>query len=130
MGEPQGPRIGSITWADLTVAAAPALRDFYRAVVGWESSEVDMGGYTDYCMNLPGSADPIAGICHARGANVNLPPQWLVYINVSDLDHSMARCVEGGGEVIAGPRSMGQQGRFCVIRDPAGAVAALFEPAR
>ena len=129
MGEPAGPRIGSISWADLTVAAAAEVRDFYRSVVGWDPGEVEMGGYTDYCMNLPGSGEPIAGICHARGANTNLPPQWLVYINVGDLDQSMVRCVEGGGTVIAGPRSMGKQGRFCVIRDPAGAVAALFEPA-
>ncbi len=129
MPESARPRIGSISWADLTVADATALRDFYRAVAGWESSDVEMGGYTDFCMNLPGGADPIAGICHARGANTNLPPQWLVYINVTDLDHSMARCVEAGGEVIAGPRAMGTQGRFCVIRDPAGAFAALVEPA-
>lgn len=128
MSEPAGPRVGSITWADLTVAAASDVRDFYRAVVGWEPSEVEMGGYTDYCMNRPGSGDPIAGICHARGANANLPPQWLIYINVSDLELSMARCLEGGGALIAGPRNMGKLGRFCVIRDPAGAVAALFEP--
>ena len=129
MSQPQGPRIGTISWADLTVAAAPAVRDFYRAVVGWESVDVEMGGYSDFCMNLPGSGDPIAGICHARGANANLPPQWLIYINVLDLDQSMARCVEGGGAVLAGPRAMGSQGRFCVIRDPAGAAVALFEPA-
>ena len=130
MADPAPPRIGSISWADLTVADADGLRDFYRAVAGWEPSPVDMGGYTDYCMNLPGSGDPIAGVCHARGANVNLPPQWLVYINVSDLDQSIAACAEGGGTVVDGPRKMGNQGRFCVIRDPAGAFAALVEPAR
>lgn len=129
MSEPAPPRLGSISWADLTVPAAPAVRDFYRDVVGWEFSEVDMGGYVDFCMNLPGGGEPIAGICHARGANSNLPPQWLVYINVTDLDHSIARCLEGGGDVIAGPRSMGKQGRFCVIRDPAGAAVALVEAA-
>jgi predicted enzyme related to lactoylglutathione lyase len=129
MSEPTRPRIGSISWADLTVAAAPAVRDFYRRVTGWEFSEVEMGGYVDYCMNLPGGGEPIAGICHARGANANLPPQWLVYINVMDLDQSIAECLAGGGAVIAGPRSMGKQGRFCVIRDPAGAAAALFEAA-
>ena len=34
-------------------------------------------------------------------------------------------CVELGGQVIDGPREMGGQ-TFCVIRDPAGAVAALI----
>ena len=32
---------------------------------------------------------------------------------------------ELGGEVLVGPR--GEKARFCVIRDPAGAVAALYE---
>lgn len=36
---------------DLTVADAPAVRDFYAAVAGWTPAEVPMGGYSDYCMN-------------------------------------------------------------------------------
>ena len=120
---------GSITWADLTVGDAESLREFYAVVVGWQSSALDMGGYEDFCMNLPSNGQPVAGLCHARGSNADLPPQWLIYITVEDVEKSAARCVELGGQVISGPRSMGGQGTFCVIRDPAGAVAALFEPA-
>jgi predicted enzyme related to lactoylglutathione lyase len=72
----------------------------------------------------------VAGICHARGSNADLPAQWLATITVEDVDRNAARCAELGGEILAGPRDMGSQGRFCVIRDPAGAVAALFSPAR
>ena len=120
-------KIGTISWIDLTVDNASDVRNFYREVVGWESGAVDMGGYDDYNMNLPAENTPVAGVCHARGSNANLPPQWLIYITVSDLDESMSKCKDLGGEVIAGPRELGPQGRFCVIRDPAGAVAALHE---
>jgi predicted enzyme related to lactoylglutathione lyase len=120
--------VGTITWTDLTVANAEAVRDFYSAVVGWKSSPVDMGGYNDYNMNTPESGKTAAGICHTRGVNAELPPQWLVYITVEDVDKSAARCVELGGKVIAGPKGMGGHGRYCVIQDPAGAVAALFTP--
>lgn len=124
------PQVGAIGWIDLTVPDATALRDFYQAVTGWSTSDVAMGGYTDYCMlPAPGEA-PVAGICHARGANADLPTQWLIYINVADLDASVARCKELGGQVLVGPNGMGGYGRMCVIRDPAGAVAALFEPKR
>jgi predicted enzyme related to lactoylglutathione lyase len=85
-----------------------------------------MGGYADFTMSTPG-ASQVAGVCH--GGNAGLPPQWLVYISVEDLDQSAARCVELGGQVLAGPSGMGGSGRFCVIKDPAGAVAALFQPA-
>ena len=27
----------------------------------------------------------VAGVCHARGANANIPPVWLVYFTVADL---------------------------------------------
>ncbi len=66
--------------------------------------------------------------CHARGVNADLPPQWLVYIVVDDVDRSAATCQELGGAIVAGPRPPAG-GRTCVIRDPAGAVCALYEPA-
>jgi predicted enzyme related to lactoylglutathione lyase len=118
---------GTIAWVDLTVTEAERLRDFYRQVVGWTAEDVDMGGYQDFNMLPPGSSEPAAGICHARGANARLPPMWLVYLLVVDLEASIAACREGGGEVIDGPRGLGPAGRFCVIRDPAGAVSALYE---
>jgi predicted enzyme related to lactoylglutathione lyase len=121
--------IGSINWIDLTVAAATDVRDFYREVVGWRWTGLDMGGYEDFCMNLPAGGTTVAGICHARGTNADLPPAWLVYITVADVDRSAARCVALGGAVLAGPRELGGMGRYCVIRDPAGAAAALFQPA-
>jgi predicted enzyme related to lactoylglutathione lyase len=112
---------------DLTVPDAAGVRDFYRAVVGWSTSDVDMGGYSDYCMHPVEGEPPVAGICHARGANAGLPACWLVYLTVTDLERSLRECVERGGSVVAEPRSAGQS-RFAVISDPAGAVAALFQP--
>lgn len=124
------PGVGRVAWVDLTVPDAAAERDFYRQVVGWGSAEVEMGGYSDFNMLQPGSGDVAAGICHARGVNAGLPPVWLVYVAVADLEASTARCRELGGAVVAGPSGMGSYGRYCVIRDPAGAHLALYEPAR
>ena len=122
-------KIGSIGWVDLTVENAEGIRDFYKDVVGWEPSPVDMGDYSDFTMNIPGTDDPTAGICHKRGTNAGLPSCWMVYVTVADIERSAACCRERGGEVLIGPKDMGQHGRYCVIRDPAGAVAALIEPA-
>jgi predicted enzyme related to lactoylglutathione lyase len=123
------PPIGSITWFDLTVPNADQVRDFYAAVVGWKWTPLPMGGYSDYCMNLPDSGDTVAGVCHARAVNSSMPAQWMLYINVANLEQSMARVLELGGKVIVPVRGYAGQGRFVVIQDPAGAVAALFEPA-
>jgi predicted enzyme related to lactoylglutathione lyase len=119
---------GEIRWVDLTVRDAPAIREFYEAVVGWKSSPVSMGDYSDWTMAPNNIEEPVAGVCHARGQNDGLPPAWLIYITVADLHASMAACRERGGEVVFGPKNFGPEGSWCVIRDPAGAYAALFEP--
>jgi predicted enzyme related to lactoylglutathione lyase len=120
------PRVGSIVWSDLTVPDAARIRDFYAAVVGWEPEAVDMGAYSDFTMKTSDGTG-VAGVCHARGVNADLPGQWLIYIIVKDLGQSIAQCEELGGEVLVSPRDMGGTGRYCVIRDPTGAVAALFQ---
>jgi uncharacterized protein len=120
--------IGKISWADLTSEAAEDVGAFYREVVGWKSEGVEMGGYQDHCM-LSEDGTAVAGVCHARGVNAGLPAQWLIYITVADLEHSLARCRELGGEVVREARGMGGMGRFAVVRDPAGAVCALFQKA-
>ncbi|MGA9116818.1 MAG: VOC family protein [Bacteroidota bacterium] len=126
MSTPQKPPTGSIVWADLTVPDAGPISEFYREVVGWNPEGVAMGDHEDYSMLPPGGGEPQAGICHARGVNRDLPPQWLLYVTVGDIQAAARRCRELGGSVLAGPRAtMG--GTYCVIRDPAGAVMALLE---
>jgi predicted enzyme related to lactoylglutathione lyase len=122
------PKPGTISWTDLTVPDAPAVRDFYAAVVGWKVMPIPMGGYDDYCMLPPGGRQPAAGICHARGKNADIPPQWLVYLTVPDLARSLRACKKSGGKVIAPTRKMGGA-KMAIIQDPAGAVAALYQPA-
>jgi predicted enzyme related to lactoylglutathione lyase len=85
-----------------------------------------MGGYADYCMNQPADATTTTGICWARGVNADLPPVWLVYFIVESLDASLAQVKARGGEVLRKPKSSGG-GRLAVIRDPAGAICALYE---
>lgn len=127
MSEPQKPETGTIAWTDLTVPDAEAIRDFYAEVTGWKPEPVAMGDYEDFNMTAPASGVPVAGVCHARGGNKDIPPAWMIYIVVEDVEQSAARVEELGGEVLVPPR--GKQARFCIIRDPAGAVAALYQQA-
>ncbi|MBU0519637.1 VOC family protein [bacterium] len=122
------PANGSVSWRDLTVPNADLVRDFYCKVVGWETEPVDMGGYRDYNMK-DAAGNVVAGICHARGSIKNLPPQWLMYITVDNLDRSIAKCHELGGKLLTGPNDYGGMGRYAVVQDPAKAVVALYESA-
>jgi predicted enzyme related to lactoylglutathione lyase len=126
--EKSKPAIGSIGWFDLTVPDAVRVRDFYAAVVGWKSQGFDMGGYEDFVMAEPESGRAVAGVCNKRGVNADVPSQWLLYIIVANCEAAAQKVVELGGELVRKPGSAGAMGRYCVIRDPAGAVCALFEP--
>ena len=119
------PEIGTIAWRDLTVQDAEGIRDFYCDVVGWQAAPHNMGDYDDFNIQTPESGEVITGICHARASNANVPPVWLFYVNVEDVDKSATRCLALGGKVIDGPRMMGHS-RFCVIQDPAGAMIGLI----
>jgi uncharacterized protein len=121
----KGPEVGSVVWWDLTVPDAAAIKDFYSEVVGWKVSPHDMGDYRDFNVLTPESGEVVTGICHARGVNAAIPAQWLLYVQVANVEESAARCVELGGKVIDGPKQIGE-GQMCVIQDPAGAVLALI----
>jgi len=119
--------IGKIGWLDMTVDDASGIRDFYKAVTGWQTEVISMGDYDDYVMKTPAEGEGVAGICHARGSNADLPPGWLIYIVVEDVEKSATSCKALGGTVLVEPRDL-SGGRFCVIEDPSGAPAALYQP--
>lgn len=119
---------GSIGWIDMVTTDASAIQEFYKDVVGWTASPVSMGDYEDYTM-MNGD-QPAAGVCHHQGMNSDIPPSvWMMYINVADLDKSLAAVEKGGGKKLTAIKDMGSYGRACYIEDPSGARCALFEPA-
>ncbi|MEM9383432.1 MAG: VOC family protein [Pseudomonadota bacterium] len=120
--------MGRIAWLDLTVPDASGIRDFYRRVVGWAPQDVGMEDagerYVDYNMCM-GEGTPAAGICHARGPNAVIPPVWLIYLPVADLEDSVRRAREQGGEIIKTTSQTHGEHAYAVVRDPVGACFAL-----
>ncbi len=119
-------RAGCISWLTLTVSDAPATRDFYRQVVGWSAQNIEMEAYTDYNM-LGEDGNPAARVRHARGANLGLPPVWLMDLPVGDLSESVRRVREGGGEIIKATQETDGTYASAVVRDPVGACLALVQ---
>jgi len=127
-GGADGP-VGCIAWLDLTVPDADATRDFYREVVGWTVHEIPMedGGerYADYGM-AGGDGKAAAGICHARGANADLPPVWMIYLTVGDLAESLRRVEEEGGRVLKAVRNEDGSYFYSAVQDPVGVYLGLM----
>ena len=120
--------VGRIAWLDLTVPDASATQDFYRQVVGWSVQNVEMRDgderYADYNM-LGDDGAPAAGVCHARGVNVGLPPVWMIYLPVGDLEESLRRVQEEGGKVVKAMKGADGKHVYAAVQDPVGVSLAL-----
>lgn len=119
--------VGELGWLDLTVDDADGVRDFYAKAVGFRPQPVDMGEYADYNMTSPESGTARAGVCHRRGQNAEIPPVWIPYFQVAGLEARVAAVEAEGGTLLSAIRGSASSGRYVFVRDPAGAVCALFE---
>jgi predicted enzyme related to lactoylglutathione lyase len=119
LGEP-----GALCWTELATADTSTAKKFYTSLFGWkEKTSSDAGiAYTEFSVG----DRPIAGMMEMAG----VPPHWLPYFQVADCDSAAAKATELGATYIVPPRDIPNVGRFAVIRDPQGAVFAIFKPAR
>ena len=80
--------------------------------------------YADYTM-IGEHGDPAAGVRHARGVNLGLPPVWMIHLPVGDLAESLRRVREGAGKVIKATRGTDGECAYAAVQDPVGAFLAL-----
>jgi predicted enzyme related to lactoylglutathione lyase len=109
-----------MSWEDLRSADPAVSQAFYAAVFGW-TLEPLFEGY-GIVVN-PDAPHPVGGIGPLWGS----APGWLVYFGVPEVDAAAAAAAAGGGEVVMAPHDS-EYGRMAQVRDPGGAVFAVFAP--
>jgi len=62
--------------------------------------------------------------------DAHVPPHWMLYIRVENVDKPAAKAVELGGKQIVPPTDIPNIGRFSIIQDPTGAMFSLFQPGK
>jgi hypothetical protein len=97
---------------------------YYTRLFGWTTREVDMAEGPPYVMFRMGDED-IAGMMQFDPAQ-GIPPMWMAYGTVDDVDRAAAKVTELMGSVYFGPKDIPGVGRFVVIADPAGAALAAI----
>jgi predicted enzyme related to lactoylglutathione lyase len=127
--KPQGPPgAGVFIWHELSTSNVPDVKRFYADLFGWTAHDMPMAGGSTYTLFRRGGTD-IAGCMPNQGHGKGSPPAWLVYVAVDDVDASSAKARALGATAVVEPTDIPGIGRFSVIRDPHGAVLALFKPA-
>jgi predicted enzyme related to lactoylglutathione lyase len=107
-------------WFDLRTKDAAASRSFFERLFDWDVAEVPVG---DSKVPMIGGEQPWASIVDDGGDRVG----WFPYVQVSDLEAATAQAKELGATVLQ-PATQGPAGTYTPIREPGGAVLALFKP--
>lgn len=119
---------GAFCWADLATSDADGAKTFYAAFFGWGREDRDMGGDGVYTL-LDLNGQYVAGLmslCEDE-QNQGIPPHWNAYVAVDSCEETVRRAQDLGGTVLVAPFDIPDAGRMAVIRDPQGAVLALWQ---
>jgi predicted enzyme related to lactoylglutathione lyase len=119
-----GPQHGAFCWNELNTNDAAGAKPFYTELFGWKMKEsTDAMPYTEFGVT---EGQPSGGIFQLPEEMGNIPPFWLAYVAVDDVDASSAKVEELGGKIHKAPADIPGVGRFSIVADPAGAVLALI----
>ncbi|MCA0997981.1 VOC family protein [Alloyangia pacifica] len=118
------PREGHCAWNELRTPDPSAALEVYAACFGWEKTDsMDMGPAGSYDMLRN---PPHASLLGAMMSSGDMPPQWLFYFRVADIDKAAAYIDHNGGEMLMGPQEIPGGEYILNARDPQGAVLALI----
>ena len=63
-----------------------------------------------------------------KGQEKEIPPHWMSYITVDDLDAMVGKAEALQAEIVVPPQDVNDYGRFSLLKDPTGAHIALWQP--
>jgi predicted enzyme related to lactoylglutathione lyase len=115
---------GQFVWYELTTPDVDAAIRFYPRFTGWGQQQFD----ETYTMWTDGAV-PVGGIfrltdeMRAQG----VPPNWMPYVEVSNVDDTATKASSLGGTVVAGPNDIPGIGRYAVVQDPQGATFGIYK---
>lgn len=120
---------GTFCWADLATTDPAAARKFYGNLFGWGGQEIPLGQDMSYTLFQVGGRD-VAGMGGLMPEQVaqGVPPHWMAYVASADVDRSAERAGQSGGAVLMPPMDVMDSGRMTMVRDPEGAIVALWQP--
>lgn len=110
---------GPFVWFDLCSEDAAKSRAFHEQLFGWEVADIPAGNGS---IPMIGGDQPWASLVGDGRGHVG----WFPYVQVDDLQVSTENALELGATVLQ-PATEGPAGTYTPIREPGGAVFALFQ---
>lgn len=116
---------GAMAWCEVNTRDASAASAFYRDVFSLDAQKLDDPSMTYFMLNQ--SEAPVAGVLQMNADWGELPPHWMSYFVVNNIDESSEVVKANGGKVAHGPFDS-PYGRIAVIMDPQGAALSIIQP--
>ena len=111
---------GGFSWSELITKDVKAAKEFYTKLFGWETEDMSMPEGMTYTVIKVGGKG-IGGIMKTPKEAKNLPPMWVTYVTVDDVNQIVKDAKKLGAKVHVEPRDIPDVGRFAVLIDPQGA---------
>jgi len=122
---------GSFCWIELGSTDHVAAKSFYNALFGWTPNDMPMGPSGVYTIFRLDGRDAAAGYTLSpEQIAQHVPPHWVLYVLVENVDASAAKVTQLGGKTIMPPFDVFDAGRMSVIQDPTGAYFCLWQANR
>ena len=118
---------GALCWNELNTRDAEAARTFFGELLGWTYEPLPPEAGMEYWTIKNG--DRSNGGIRPMGPEMpaEVPAHWLTYFGVDSIDAALEAASANGGEVIMGRTELAPGNALAVLRDPVGAVFAIFE---
>lgn len=118
------PAVGSFCWYDLNTRDFPAVKAFYNQLFGWTTSPSNVGFY-HHLHDRNGVM--FGGLVDMNSPEwEGVPPHWMSYIRVSNVDDAAKKVAELAGNIRVPPSDIPNVGRFSVVSDPTGPTFSLI----
>lgn len=115
---------GAITWGELMSNNPQGAVAFYTATLPVQAEK--MPGPMDYTLFKAGGKESV-GMMRITPEMGPMPPCWMVYFYVADVDASAKKATSLRGKVLKPAGDIPSVGRFAVLQDPQGAVFCIFK---
>lgn len=117
--------VGALCWTELLTTDTASAQAFYTGLFGWTAEAMPMGPMT-YTIYKRGDAQA-GGMMQITREMGPTPPNWMIYISVSDCDGMVAKVGTLGGKTVMPPHDIPNVGRIAVLQDPQGAHFAFIQ---
>src|SRR5580704_15358339 len=95
---------GSFCWFELATTNQTAAKRFYQSLFGWDVQDTPIGPSEVYSsFTVRGRDVAAAYTMRPEQRAAGIPPAWLVYIRVADVDESTAAAAGEGAKIVMSP---------------------------